>query len=317
MKVPAELLALLRKEDTFFIATHVNPDGDALGSSLALSLALESMGKKTVLYDRDGVPGPYLFLPGHERFVSSAATDGLPVVILLDCNDRKRSGLEGAAISFSAVIDHHETARDFGDIRWVEPDAAATGMMVYFLIRELGLEITKDMAANLYSAIVVDTGTFRYSNTTAEVLRVAAELVDAGADPQAIAVNLYETWPEARFRLLLMVLNTLEITDRFAVTYVTREMFAETGTSPEDTEHFSNFPRMIGTIAVSVFFREEEDGWKVSLRSRGEIDVAATAQCFKGGGHRNAAGFTIKADLETAKARVLSALSRSALAPSD
>ncbi|HTR45088.1 MAG TPA: DHHA1 domain-containing protein, partial [Thermodesulfovibrionales bacterium] len=166
-------------------------------------------------------------------------------------------------------------------------------------------------------AIVVDTGTFRYSNTTAEVLRVAAELVDAGADPEAIAVNLYETWPEARFRLLLMVLDTLEIIDRIAITHVTKGMFAETGTMPEDTEHFSNFPRMIGTIAVSVFFREEEDGWKVSLRSRGEIDVAATAQGFKGGGHRNAAGFNIKADLETAKARVISALLQSAPAPSE
>lgn len=309
MTVPGELIALLKRENAFFIATHINPDGDTLGSALALSSALESMGKKTILYNREHVPELYFFLPGHERIVDSLSVKGLPVV-LLDCNDDERAGIDNVSMTYSAVIDHHETVRDFGDVRWIEPRAAATGIMVYYLIKELGVGITADMAINLYTAIAVDTGTFRYSNTDAEVLRVSAELVDAGADPASIAAQIYEAWSERRFRLLIKVLNTLEIINQIAITYVTKEMLAETGASPEDTEHFSNFPRMMNHIKVSAFFREIEDGWKVSLRSRGEVDVAKIAEGFKGGGHRNAAGYKTRAGLETVKARLLDALAR-------
>jgi phosphoesterase RecJ-like protein len=298
--IPGELITLIREEKTFFIATHINPDGDALGSSLALSLALESLGKKTALYDRDHIPELYHFLPGHERFTNSLPSGGSPLIIL-DCNEPERAGLSDVSLPYSAVIDHHETVRDFGDIRWVDPFAAATGIMVHSLIKALGVGITKDIATNLYTAIAVDTGTFRYSNTDSEVLRVSAELVDAGADPGVISVALYESWSGERFRLLLKVLGTLEIVGDIGISYVTQGMFAETGTTPEDTEHFSNFPRMMKRIKVSAFFREVDGGWKVSLRSRGDFDVARIAEMFKGGGHRNAAGYKVAADMKTAK----------------
>jgi phosphoesterase RecJ-like protein len=286
VKVPRRLLSFLKKEKQFFIATHVNPEGDALGSSIALSMALASLGKKTLLYNKDTVPHFYYYLPGHENFMSS--------------NFR-----------YSLVIDHHETESPFGDIRWIEPEAAATGMMIFSIIKKLGVPITRDMAVNLYSAIAIDTGTFRYSNTTADVLRVSAELIESGANPASIASNLYEMWSRKRFELLVMALHTLEIKNNIAVTSVTREMFRKTGTAPEDTESFSGFPRIIEDITISAFFREvSKNYWKVSLRSRGDVNVATIATHFEGGGHKNAAGYRIKANLKAAKKALIQEVAR-------
>lgn len=305
VKVPPKLLSFLNEEDEFLIATHINPEPDAIGSSLALSIALESLGKITVLYDRDTITEMYRFLPGCEKFTNSITSPSLPL-ILLDCNSLERAGIEGMDFTYSAVIDHHETEKDFGDIKWIDPESAATGMMVFYLLKELGVRITKDIAVNLYSAIAIDTGTFRYSNTNAEVLRVGAELIEAGANPAYISKNLYETWSEKRFTLLIKALNTLEIRDNVAITFVTGDMFKETGTGTEDTENFANFPRMMKDIKISAFFREINNNyWKVSLRSKGDINVARIATLFNGGGHKNAAGYEIKASLEAAKESLL------------
>ena len=308
MKVPHKLLSFLKEEDDFFIATHINPEGDALGSSIALSMALETLGKKTLVYDRDAVPDFYRFLPGHERLIHSH--DGVETsalnLLLLDCNTPDRAGIEALKFRSSAVIDHHETEKEFGTIKWVEPHAAATGMLIFSLIKELGTPITKEIALNLYAALAIDTGTFRYDNTTAEVMKVASELVEAGAKPSLVSNNLYETWSEHRFRLLIMCLNTLEIRENVAFTAVTSEMFQQTGTSAEDTENFSGYPRMMKNVVVSAFFRQITDNdWKVSLRSKGDVNVAQIAALFGGGGHKNAAGFIIKGSLEAAKEKLL------------
>ncbi|MBM4147145.1 MAG: bifunctional oligoribonuclease/PAP phosphatase NrnA [Nitrospira sp.] len=313
MKVPPELISFLKEKDNFFIATHINPDGDAIGSSIALLFALESIGKNALIYDKDPVPEIYRFLPGHERFIHSISglTPSAHNLILLDCNSLDRVGIDGVNFPFASVIDHHETENEFGDIKWVEPDAAATGMMVFYILKTMGLEITCEIAINLYAAIVIDTGGFRYSNTDAEVLRVAAELVQAGANPGEISKSLYEMWSEKRFQLLMMALNTLEIRNNVAFTAVTKEMFTKTGAGPEDTEHFSNFPRMMQDIRISVFFRETGDNeWKVSLRSRGEVNVARIAELFKGGGHKNAAGYKVKATLESSKELLLKSIAQ-------
>jgi phosphoesterase RecJ-like protein len=200
------------------------------------------------------------------------------------------------------VIDHHETEKGFGSVRWVDRTAAATGIMIYYLVKALRVQISREMATDLYTAISVDTGTFRYSNTTSDVLRASAELVDAGAEPNRIADCLYETWEYKRFRLLVAALNTLEVRDGVAVIHITRKMYRETGTGSEDTENFSNFPRMIGSIRVAILLRElEQGGWKASLRSKGSANVARIAERFGGGGHKNAAGFKESADLKTIK----------------
>ena len=309
---PKELLHFLKKENAFVIAAHISPDGDALGSSIALSMALESLGKKTIVYDKDTVPEFYKFLPGSERFTDSISNSKfqIPNLILIDCNDAERAGIEKLQFASSAVIDHHETVRDFGDIKWIDPKAPATGLMIFYLIKELGVNVTKEIAANLYTAIAIDTGTFRYSNTTPAVLRVSAELIEAGADPSYIAENIYETWTDSRFRLLLKVLNTLEIYNDIAITHVTLEMFRETGAAIADTETFPGFPRKLRSIKISALFREIENNYyKISLRSKGsKINVAKIAEMFGGGGHSNAAGYKIRADFKAAKEALLKAV---------
>jgi phosphoesterase RecJ-like protein len=183
--------------------------------------------------------------------------------------------------------------------------------MIFYLLEQLGIPLTKDMATNLYAALAIDTGTFRYSNTNSEVLSVAAQLVDAGADPAGISVKLYETWTRKRFSLLSLTLNTLEIRNEVAIVTVTKDMFEQTGTVAEDTETFVGFPRMMDDIAVSALFRQDgPDLWKVSLRSKGKVNVAEIASQFRGGGHRNAAGYQITGDIEIVKEALMRALSR-------
>lgn len=341
MKVPEKILSILsdlsaggqvrlrKKEEKILIAIHIDPDGDAIGSALALSIALESMGKQTFLYSRDPIPKFYRFLPGHNKF-SSNQKDVLksnPTLILLDCSSPERAAIDRYRFRSSIVIDHHETdtskgtENDFGDtgtgpdklrsVKWIDRKAAATGMMVFYLLKALGIKFTKDIATNLYTAISIDTGTFRYSNTYADVLRTSAELIESGAEPNLIAGYLYETWDRKRFDLLITALNTLEIKNRIAILHITKDMFKKTGAKPEDTESFSNFPRMIGLVKVSAVFRETgREMWKVSLRSKGDVDVAKVARLYDGGGHKNAAGFMIKADLRSAKEALFKAIRR-------
>lgn len=313
MNTIKDIIRFIKDNDSFLLATHINPEGDALGSSIALSMALEGMAKKTIVYDRDPVPEFYRFMPGSERIVNSLKgidTKNLSL-ILLDCNDPERAWLQGMSFKGRAVIDHHRTEKNSGhaEIRWIEPEAPAAGIMVYRLIKELGVKITKDMALNLYTAIAVDTGTFRYNNTTPEALRSGADLIEAGAEPSFVAVSLYETWTESRFKLFTKVLSSLEIIDGIAITSVTKEMLKAANASPEDIENFVGFPRMMKDIKVSALFRELDDGmWKTSLRSKRDFDVAGIAEGFGGGGHTNAAGYKIKADFITAKNTLLKAV---------
>jgi phosphoesterase RecJ-like protein len=308
MKIPKEIVGVLKKETVFFLATHINPDGDAIGSALALASALESMGKKVYVYNKDRIPELYKFMPGHKRFNSSLknAFTKAPVLVLLDCNSPERAALEQYSFRRSIVIDHHQTETAYGDVRWVVPGAAATGLMIFFLIKAMGVALTKGMATNLYTAIVVDTGTFRYSNTSSEVLITCAELIKAGADPSYIAECLYDRWEKDRFKLLVMTLNNLEIKNDVAMMHITKNMFQKTGTSSEDTENFSNFPRQIKTVKISAFFRDVGGGfWKASLRSKGNINVAKIAELYGGGGHRNAAGFKTRGSLKAVKEKFL------------
>jgi phosphoesterase RecJ-like protein len=310
VRVPEELVAALREGTDFVLATHISPEGDALGSQIALAMALEAMGKTAYLYNRDGVPDFYGFLPGCEKINRElpADTEG-SALLLLDCNKPERAAVDGRPFKSSIVVDHHQTESDFGDVRWIEPQAPATGLMVFELLKALGSEITAAVAVNLYAAIAVDTGTFRYNNTTPEVLRTAAELAEAGAAPGEVAEGIYESWSTPRFNLLCRTLGTLELHDGMALTVATQEMFRQTGTAVSDTEEFSNFSRMIRDARVSAFLRElPGGGWKVSLRSKGEHDVARVAERFGGGGHKNAAGCTIEGDLASAKRRLAEAI---------
>lgn len=316
---PKEIIEFLKNSKNLILATHINPEGDAIGSTVALGIALERLGKNTLLYDRDGVPHFYRFLPGHERFFNSdfktlikgfqESRGPVDTIILLDCNTIERAAIEVPPDTTILIIDHHEPPEAFKKparaIPWIEPSAPATGVMVYYLIKALGVEIDYEIAVNLYTAIAIDTGTFRYSNTTPETLNLAAELLSKGVRPEQVSEALYDSWSINRFKLLIECLNTLEIIDGIAITYVTEESFKKTGTSQEDTENFSNFPRMIRDVKVSVFLRQiDANKWKASLRSKADIDVGEVARAFGGGGHRNAAGFIIEGSLEEIKKKI-------------
>lgn len=303
-----DIARFLRDEDNFLVATHLNPDGDALGSAIALLMGLEAMGKKAAVFDKDGVPQTLRFLPGSERVADSVGDTEDLVLVLLDCNSLERAGLEKCTFRRSLVIDHHETETDFGDIRWIETKQPAVGLMVFGLLKEMGVELTPDMAENLYTAIAVDTGTFRFPNTSAEALRAAAELTEAGARPGDVAERLYRSMTANRFALLSMTLDGLEMDGDVGITAVSGEMFQKTGTRAEDTENFVNYPLLMERVKVSILLREVEGGWKASLRSKGRRNVAQVARPFGGGGHKNAAGCFIKADLKSAKGMLLEAL---------
>lgn len=297
--------------DAFTIACHINPDADTLGSALALSMALESMGKKTVVFSRDGVPASYKFMPGHERIVSELPSDAPSTLILLDCNAPKRAALEDSSFSYSIVIDHHNTESDFGDLRHIEPTASSTGLLMHALIAELGVKLTADMATNIYTAIALDTGSFRYSNTDARTLRAAADLAAAGADPGFIANKLYNSWSEGRFGLFKSYISSVEDHGRLRLGCITQKMVADAGTAMNDTEHFVNYPLLVESVTISVLMKEQTSGtWRCSLRSKGTINVATAAEALGGGGHKNAAGCTVLGTFDEVRAKLLELLAK-------
>jgi phosphoesterase RecJ-like protein len=308
-----QAVSFMKHHQAFVLACHLNPDGDALGSALALSLALETMGKEGIVYSRDGVPETYAFLPESEGVKARIEQDvaGRAALVLIDCNSPERAGVDGASFQGTLVIDHHETERDFGDVRWVDSAEPATGLMVYRLLRDLGVPLSRDMAVNLYTAVAVDTGTFRFPNTTPDTLGAAADFVASGAEPGWVAERLYQTWSPGRFRLLEKTLGTVALHANLSMSAITREMFEETGTEGKDTENFVNFPLLMRDVLVSVIMREVTRGqWRVSFRSKGENNVARIAEEFGGGGHQNAAGCTMKGTLAAIEEKVHAAVKK-------
>ncbi|MCX8029963.1 MAG: bifunctional oligoribonuclease/PAP phosphatase NrnA [Thermodesulfovibrionales bacterium] len=307
---PKTLIEFLRNSDNFLITTHISPDGDGLGSANALSMLLTLMGKKNLIIIKDPPPKQYLFLPKISNFQS---LDNLSLphwrpenLILVDCNSIQRTGLENFVNSYTlkkiAIIDHHETTKKFDDLAWIVPQAPATGILIYYLCKHLKISLSYEIAVNLYTAISFDTGNFRYENTDSEVFKVTAELVEAGVKPYLVYSSLFEKWGVHRFKLLVEVLKSLKINNGIAIGVITKQMFQDTLANEDDTESFVSFPRIIDGVKISVMITEiEENYFRVSLRASKNFDVAQVAREFGGGGHKNAAGFRIKKDLETLK----------------
>lgn len=293
--IPEQLVSLLHDNHSFLVASHESPDGDAIGSTLALANALREMGKEVVAYNRDGVPQDYRFLPGWMEVTTDIPdSTGFDVGFVLDAGELRRAGtwIRGACRTL-VNIDHHPKSENFGDFYWVDEQASATGVMVYRLLLAAGSPVSLDVATCLYTSILSDTGSFRYSNADCEAFQVAGEMVSIGVDPWEIASGLYESQDEARLRLLALALPTLSVSPcgRFASITVTIEMLGATGTTAEHTDRFINYPRSVRGVEVAIFFRETDSGcFKVGFRSKGRIDVGALARELGGGGHHNAAG---------------------------
>jgi len=305
---------VLREKDRFLVACHENPEGDAIGSELALALALRKMGKTATVLNADPVPANLLFLPGADTVVFSGDGSKYDVAVVVDCGSPERTGCVARELRKCPLlvnIDHHRTNGDLGELSLVDPDAAATGLLVHRILSAMGYEIGLDVATNIYVAILTDTGSFHYGSSSPEAFEVAGEMVRRGVDPWAVAERVYETQSAQRLRLLGRVLDSLEVSDGGKVASITtmREDLREFASGKDALEGFINYPRSIVGVEVAVSFREEEGGvFRVSFRSKGRVDVSAVAARFGGGGHRNAAGCTVSGTLADVKTRVLEAL---------
>ncbi len=307
------ILSVIRQGNRFLVASHENPDGDAIASTLALANALREMGKDVVAYNQDGVPNDYRFLPGWEKVVTSVPKDAsFDAGFVLDAGELRRAGSWIRGVSHTLVnIDHHPHSENFGEIYWVDERACATGVLVYRLLQAAGWPVSLDVATCLYTTILSDTGSFRYSNADPEAFRVAGELVALGVNPWSISSGLYESQEESRLRLLGMALPTLDVAPcgTFAAITVTEEMLTKSGCRPEHTDRFINYPRSIRGVEVAIFFRQVgPDRYKVGFRSKGTIDVGSLAREFGGGGHHNAAGAVVSGPLPEVRNLVFSRL---------
>lgn len=295
------------------LVSHLNPDPDTIGSAAALALAAQRAGKRVAAYCRDAVPANYRFIPGSGVFSTDPAVlAGVDVLVVVDCSEPGRIGPDGEAILSAAAlvidIDHHTDGVVFGEVRLVEPGAAASGVLIHELLNELGWSVDREIAEALYTAIETDTGSFHYPNTTPRCLRVTAELLERGCRPQKVAQALYESHRPERFRLLGLALNTLELAleGRLALIQVTRAMYDRSGASVEDTEDIVDYARGLAGVEVGAFLREEADGTvKLSLRSKGAVRVDELARRIGGGGHPCAAGAGFSGSLGEAREWVI------------
>ena len=307
----------LRPMDRFLILPHIRPDGDALGSILALTLGLKALGKETTVFCPGDVPETLKFLPGLELAAEEPGNpEDYDTLILVDCHSLDRAGDECsrmASIPVKAVIDHHLTddprpADVPEELFIIDTGASAAGEIVYQLLTELGVEITTAMATNLFVAIATDTGSFAYDNTTTGALKVSSELVAAGAAPWDVHVALRMNRSPNNLHLLGHALKEMEFhyDGRVGVLTVTQDMMAAAGGNQVTTDGFVEYPRSVRGVELAILFREKTAHFcEVSLRSRGKVNAAALARTFGGGGHANAAGFSVNESLDYAKEQVL------------
>lgn len=293
------------------ISTHENPEGDAIGSVLALGLALKGLGKKVQVLTQDPTPEMLAFLPGAQEIIHQApAEDWFDIAFALDCGEKARLGEEFnqvKGIGKIINIDHHVSNRNFGEINLVDPRASSTAEIIYDLLRSIPVFLTPPVAENIYAGLLTDTGSFHYSNTSPKTLAAARACLLTGVDPWKVAEQIYETQPLARLRLLPRVLETLELLEGGRISYVTvtQQMLEETGATVALTEDFINFPRSVKGVEVALLFREiTPKKYRVSLRSRGAVDVSRIAEAFQGGGHRQASGCTVEGTLSEVKNKI-------------
>lgn len=308
----------IKKHKKFLITAHVNLEGDSLGSQLAMKKLLLGMGKEAYILDNDPVPEHYKFLPGSGEVSNSLdkAAD-IDAAIVLDCPTLKRIGKVRDVISKKAKvvinIDHHISNEKFGDINWVEPHASSAGEMVYRLFKETGIKLTKEVALSLYIAILTDTGSFNYENTSSITHEIAGELLGYGLDPAEVSESVYERRSVEDIKLLGLVLTTLQVNKSGTIAYleVTKEMLDSTGADISKSEGLINYARSIDKVKVAVLFKEDQidtDKISVSFRSKGNgntVDVNKIAAYFAGGGHMRASGCIITGGLAEAKKKVL------------
>lgn len=310
-----EIAEAIKKYDEYVITSHIETEGDAIGTELALFHLIKQLGKRAIIANNDSVSERYRFLPGWDKVVidESGKLKNCQNIIIVDCPTIDRSGNIAHLIKEAKVkinIDHHVSNENFGDYNWVDPEASSCGEMVFKLFKRMGLHITEAIAEMIYVAILTDTGSFRYDSTTPETHRIASELIKLGVHPAKISTKVYETKKLEDMELLSNALSTIKKTNDGKITYmyVTKRMLDETNSTPDQTDGFINFARSIDGSEVSILFREDrKDPQKihVSFRSRGKVNVNVLASKFGGGGHPKASGCMLTGNLNDIVKKVL------------
>ena len=295
----------IRKRQRFVLSSHVRPDGDAIGSQLAMAFALWQLGKEVRLVNRDQAPAPMMVFPGVSRIeVAGRIDDPGDAVIVMECGDLTRTGVDGFERGFVINIDHHLGNSNYGALNWFDGTAAACGEMVFELIAELGVPLTPEIATHIYVAILTDTGSFHYSSISPRTFDICRQCVEAGIDPPAIAGAIFDSNSLGRLKLFGAVLSKMELdaTGRVATVYVDQKLAQECGGTYEDTEGIVNLPLSVKEIEAVAFFKEAgPDDWRVSMRSKDDVDVNAIAKEFGGGGHKNASGCSARGSFRDLK----------------
>ena len=313
-----DLIQTLQNNERFAVISHFRPDGDAIGSTLAMGMLLQSLGKKVQLWNADPVPQRYAFLTGAENIqpLPPALPDDLQVLICVDSGDLKRIGNEAMELfskaTFTVNIDHHHTNSRYAKVNVVEGGAAACGCIILKLVHALGVELTRPMAEALYAAISTDTGSFQYSSTTPEVMRMGAELIEAGVDVGDINRRIYQEIPPTSFITQREVLNNMVIEENGTISHYSMPAGrkAELGVGLEDCKDLVDIIRVMQGVKVAVIFEDLENGLiRVSLRSKDpQVDVSAIAGMHGGGGHCMASGIRMRGPLSEAREKVLNSI---------
>jgi phosphoesterase RecJ-like protein len=293
----AQIVEAIRARQRFVISSHSRPDGDSIGSQLAMAYALKTLGKDVVVINADQAPPPLMAFPGVSDIVIAPHADGeFDAAIIMECGDLTRTGVSGLERFFVINIDHHPGNTGYGRINWFDSSAAACGEMVFDLVRALGVTLSVEIATHIYLAILTDTGSFHYSSMSPRTFDICREALEAGVDPVLVARNVYDSNNMGRLKLFGAVLSAMQIdeTGRIAIVYLDHEMAREAGGTYEDTEGLINLPLTVKEIQAVVFFKQDKgDEYRVSLRSKGDIDIGSVAKEFGGGGHKNAAGCSV------------------------
>ena len=303
---PAQVAAALRSRQRFVIASHVRPDGDAVGSQLAMAYALRALGKEARVVSRDPAPPPLLVFPGvPEIEITDRVDDPGDAVIVMESGDLMRTGIAGLDRGFVINIDHHVGNAMYGAVNWLDLSAAACGEMLFDVVRELGVPLSYEIAIHVYIAILTDTGSFHYSNISPRTFEICRRCVEAGVVPSTVARSVFDSNHLGRLKLFGAVLSRMELdaSGRVATLVVDQQLAADCGGTYEDTEGLINLPLTVKEIQAVVFFKEHGPGdWRVSLRSKENTDIQAVARQFGGGGHKNASGCSATGSLADLKA---------------
>jgi phosphoesterase RecJ-like protein len=308
-KVLERICEEIFRRQSFLLTSHARPDGDSIGSQLAMAYALDRLGKQVRLVNADAAPDHYREFPGLDRIELAPHTDAeADAVIVMECSDLSRTGVTGFEGRYIINIDHHAGNRMYGALNWFDESAAACGEMVFDVIRSLGVPLSLEIATHIYLAILTDTGSFHHSNITPRTFDICRQTVEAGVNPAAMARRVFDSNSFGKLKLIGALLDAMELVDegRLAVLRIDDAMLIACGCTHNDTEGVINLPLTAREIQAVVFFKAGVNGdVRVSMRSKYDVDVRMVANAFGGGGHKNAAGFTVKGRLDEVRPDII------------